>query len=1157
MLGTRLWNVLCLVLGLSLASLRGWAQANPAREIDPMPHLTMWVDSSGIASVGQAAALERQGRFRPFDPKTPPAKLGLNRYWVCVDLRQIPLLKSSRNWLLEITFSQFETATFYWQNPEDGSWGQARSGAMVPRKDWIIENPYPVFRIPPTSYGDKVFLSLDIISIGILKMHIVNGSAFNRNSNNYALIHGMLAGALVLLLITHLVTGFQERKRIYLWFAGMVTCFMLLTLGMSGLAAQLFNREGLMWSSRLNTLLTAIILISQVEFFAAFYNIKAQVGFLRRTYRWFRPVLYLHLVVLLFLPFDWHVFPTLFVSQLHLIFNLLLLAWVWKHKQPAFWLFALALTVQILGNYGIIAPLYGLGTYDGVVIYFLPTSLMGIALCYAAALSAQLAQERNNLLEISNQANTRIIQVQRDVNSVLEKAVFQRTSQLEQLNRELTERSQRIRNLYLEQQKLAATLENARDLICISNLDFQVVYMNRQAMDFGGLVSKDSYLGLTLPAFRPADRAQDLVSELTQSLAQQEPWQGLYRHRNDKTGAIAWLDTNVFPIYEPESGTCIGYASVQRDLSEVMQAQERVRLNEQRMREIIHVIPDLLLIVNEKGTYREIYTNRPEFLVAEADEMIGRTFHDLLPVALADEGLYYIEQAIKTNKVQIFEYPLQARQGGMMWFEARMSHIATQEAHEQQVAIVSTNITARKEAQIALEYSQNNLASLIDSTTDFIWSVDRNYILLTINRTAAEDLSRYTGVPDIIPGTFILDIYEDSDRAYWKDIYDRGLAGESFSFLSAYGGQYFDNIIAPIRSTTEGITGVCIISRDVTERTLATESERIANEQIRQSREQLIQYSEELAIAYQRLEQTRMEVQELYEKERTNSEELQAAYLQLKAAQNQLVESEKMVSLGQLTAGIAHEINNPINFVSAGAASLDKIVRQLLRVVQAWDSIASPEDWQAREAELKKLKEEVHFSTLVETLPELLGDIKMGAQRTADIVRSLRYFARTDDVVFRPFDLIESLKTSLTLLRTRLREPLEIVQKLPEGELILEGNPGQLGQVFINLITNALDALDEHWGQHKGGRLEISVKSSDSKVFVYISDNGGGIPEDIVGRIFEPFFTTKPTGSGTGLGLSISYGIVKNHQGQLSVQSGVGQGTTFLIELPLQPSNHA
>jgi signal transduction histidine kinase len=270
----------------------------------------------------------------------------------------------------------------------------------------------------------------------------------------------------------------------------------------------------------------------------------------------------------------------------------------------------------------------------------------------------------------------------------------------------------------------------------------------------------------------------------------------------------------------------------------------------------------------------------------------------------------------------------------------------------------------------------------------------------------------------------------------------------------------------------------------------------------------------------------------------------------LKTAQTQLVDAEKMASLGQLTAGIAHEINNPINFVSSNIEPLRQDFTDLKTVLLAYRNLHE-QSTEAKEklAEIKALEDELGIDYALGEIDELLNGIKEGAQRTIDIVKSLRIFSRSEEKGIKPANLNDGLQSTLTILRSQMNN-IELVFE-PSDLPMVYGQIGRLNQVFMNVITNAIQAINQRYQGNSGGRLIVASSHQNDEVLIRISDNGLGIPNHIIKQIFEPFFTTKDVGQGTGLGLSISYGIIDDHKGKIEVESEHGKGTSFVLCIPV------
>ncbi|MBM0744332.1 GAF domain-containing protein (plasmid) [Phormidium sp. CLA17] len=291
---------------------------------------------------------------------------------------------------------------------------------------------------------------------------------------------------------------------------------------------------------------------------------------------------------------------------------------------------------------------------------------------------------------------------------------------------------------------------------------------------------------------------------------------------------------------------------------------------------------------------------------------------------------------------------------------------------------------------------------------------------------------------------------------------------------------------------------------------------------------------------------------ELLVQTRQKTEQLAQTLNDLKQTQVQLFHSEKMSSLGQLVAGIAHEVNNPINFISGNLAHIQEYIQTLFELVRAYQQHTS-----APSPDLLQLLEDSDFAYIEADFPKLCASMKMGTERIGEIVESLRNFSRVDEAAVKAVDLHEGLESTLLILQHRLKlvsgKPIEIEQHYEELPPV-HCHAGQLNQVFMNLIGNAIDELETTATGHTSSKtVTISTRCVNADwVEVSIKDNGRGITPEIQAKLFDPFFTTKPIGKGTGLGLFISYQIVEKHGGQLVCHSQPGQGTEFVITLPVQ-----
>lgn len=271
-------------------------------------------------------------------------------------------------------------------------------------------------------------------------------------------------------------------------------------------------------------------------------------------------------------------------------------------------------------------------------------------------------------------------------------------------------------------------------------------------------------------------------------------------------------------------------------------------------------------------------------------------------------------------------------------------------------------------------------------------------------------------------------------------------------------------------------------------------------------------------------------------------EDLQKTLEKLTNAQEQLVRAEKMASLGILTAGIAHEINNPINFINSGLSGLKKINITNAKLVDTYrEHLRNVE----RGADVKEIDETFDVKFIEESTVQMLNNIGIGIERTVKIVNSLRAFARSDEEVLTVVNIIDNIDLALTILTNQYKYNIEIIKQY-ENVALVNCYPGKINQVFMNLIANAIQAIPDK------GHIWIKTSQENEQVIVSIKDDGAGIPDEIKNKIFDPFFTTKDVGKGTGMGLSIAFSIVEEINGNIRFNSRVGEGTEFIVTLPVK-----
>jgi signal transduction histidine kinase len=383
-----------------------------------------------------------------------------------------------------------------------------------------------------------------------------------------------------------------------------------------------------------------------------------------------------------------------------------------------------------------------------------------------------------------------------------------------------------------------------------------------------------------------------------------------------------------------------------------------------------------------------------------------------------------------------------------------------------------------------------------------------------------------TGYPGQAPEREVISKYEINDYHTKTELTTFKLYTVTLASLRAY------ESVIHLESLRKGLEGM------VRERTAELEK---TNTELKGVNALLEDQKEELQSQKEEL----IESKEMAENQK---KELQFTLENLKLTQNQLIQSGRMASVGQLTAGIAHELNNPINFVSGNVRPLSRDVEEILYILNQYETIINNKKLQNEFSEVESFKQECDYKYLISEVKDLLKGIAEGANRSSEIIKGLRSFSRLDEDTFKLADIHEGLDSTLILLHNKLKNKITVHKEygnLPKIECL----PSKLNQVFMNILTNSIQAIQDK------GDIFVQTVSSSIVIKVIIRDTGAGMSKEVKERIFEPFFTTKDVGKGTGLGLSISYGIIEQHQGNMDVLSEPGKGTEFIITLPINQPN--
>ncbi|OAB55704.1 hypothetical protein AY600_19835 [Phormidium willei BDU 130791] len=623
-------------------------------------------------------------------------------------------------------------------------------------------------------------------------------------------------------------------------------------------------------------------------------------------------------------------------------------------------------------------------------------------------------------------------------------------------------------------------------------------------------------------------------------------------------GDLAYVNIRV--QVEFDEGHPVRLFGVVIDITQRKQIEEELRDEEAQTRALLNAIPDMMFRYSREAVFLDYKPSRDVAAFEDPTDFIGKNIADIFPGPFAIAVKDIIDKTFETGDPQIFEYQLPVP-GIEQNFEARFV-----KATETEVLSLIRDISDRKRA----ERERQELLVRTQILNSISLKIRKSLNLDTILE------STVTAIFDELKVDFCCfgwSFVQENDE-YWQ-VFKESKAPGVPSFLGEYKLEHFQKVYAALMDNRPYLINSIDTCNDESIKQLFKHSSiqsygtipvqtmggRLGGFHLGWTHEIQEWDSDDIWLLQEIANQVAIAIQQadLYREAKSKSEELSQAYRQLQDTQIQLLQAEKMSSLGQLVGGIAHEINNPVSFIYGNLDYAAEYSQGLIELYQRYSQAYPnpPED-------LSEYCEAIDLEFLLDDFPKIITSMKYGATRIRDIVKSLRTFSRLDESNLKDVDLHENLDSTLVLLRNRLHEgnpPQEIEVIKQYGTLPhVSCYSGLLNQVFMNLLMNAIDAIEVKRNQLNSSQLEqyqgqitltTSLVSPDA-VMITIQDNGCGMSASTQDKIFNPFFTTKPVGTGTGMGLPTSYQIItQSHQGKLDCASTLGHGTKFIIELPL------
>ncbi|HAX87075.1 MAG TPA: PAS domain-containing sensor histidine kinase [Cyanobacteria bacterium UBA11370] len=574
---------------------------------------------------------------------------------------------------------------------------------------------------------------------------------------------------------------------------------------------------------------------------------------------------------------------------------------------------------------------------------------------------------------------------------------------------------------------------------------------------------------------------------------------------------------------------------------------------------------DMFFVAGSDGYWKQMNPMCQTILGFTTEEFLAQPWIEWVHPEDRESTLNHWQTLTNCTKTISFENRYRCKDGSYKWLVWNATLCPTQ----QLVYALARDNTDRKQAEAAHRESEERFRLLVEGVKDYaIIMLDPLGYVVSWN-SGAQRIQQYSA-SEII-GQHFSCFYTSEDIKLGIPEHGLKIATVEGRFeeegwrIRKDGSQFFANVVTTALQTEDGqLRGFARVTRDVTDRKRTEETLQHANDELEK---RVAERTVELTQINERLKQKIVQHKQTQAALAAETQHVTSLLLELQQTQTQLIQTEKMSSLGQLVAGVAHEINNPVSFIYGNIDYAICYLQDLMRLVKLYERY-----YPHPAAEIEKEMTVIDLDFLMADMPKLLTSMKAGTNRIRQVVLSLQKFLKAEQAEMKPADLHEGLESTLMILQHRLnptanRPEITIIKDY--GLLaMVDCYAGQINQVFMNLLTNAIDVLEEsHSSRNTPLQIKISTEiqelSSDRSgsknlqknfyAVIRIADNGPGMTPEVYRRLFDPFFTTKPVGKGTGLGLSISYQIiVENHGGQLTCKSELGKGSEFSIAIPVR-----